>query len=229
MGYLLMRWIGILVPFSISFICLLGFSSLTLCVVTGQLESLGRSPCCYGPELGGGCHCPLWDHSTLRGCWLKGALSGKKGALLTSGWGCPTSSDKPSNIYACPTLHDRCEISVVEEWHPLYLASFRWVGLWGVQWYPSHAFPHSCGTCSPFSFIYLLPLHFSPQWYSHGMLMSGWPCCWCSPWFSSITMVGLCLRPWWFCSRACGGPQHKCHGLLVDTTDGSRHLVFAMV
>ena len=81
--------------------------------------------------------------------------------------------DGPSSFYAFPTFHDECRIPIVEEWHPLYPAGFRWAGLWGVQRYSSHDFPHSCSMCSPllihFPFFALLCIMMF-TWDTHVML-----------------------------------------------------------
>ena len=47
---------------------------LSLWVVIGHMESLGRCSSYCGPCFGSGCPCYFWDHSTFGGCWSEGPL-----------------------------------------------------------------------------------------------------------------------------------------------------------
>ena len=161
--YLLMRWVRILMPLVISLACFLGFFFFfffnLMCwyrlfgVLRRVLLLLWTQTWRWLPLSS------LELLNPSRG-WLESALPGGGGTLPVGGWGCFTGSDGPFGVYACSPFHDGCGIPIVEEWHPLYPVGFRWEGLRRVQWHSPHAFPYSCGMCSPFSFISFFPSHY---------------------------------------------------------------------
>ena len=160
MGFLLMRWAKILFSPIIFFCMFPRILLLTLCVVIGYLESIGRSSSCCGPKLGGNCHHRFRDHLASEGCWFKGPLLGEEGVPLAGRQGHTAGSDGSSIVHACPTLHDWCRVPIVEEWHSLCQAACGWFGLWWVQWDSSHAFSHGGGMYSFPLLSFLLFLHF---------------------------------------------------------------------
>ena len=118
---------------------------LTLCTMTGHLESMDGSSFCCGPKLGGSCHHRFRDHPTSRRCWFEGPLLGGEGMLPVSGWGCAAGFDGSFIVHSCPTFHDWCWVLAMEEWHFPHRASHRWDGLRWVQRDLSHGFSHFGG------------------------------------------------------------------------------------
>ena len=121
---------------------------LTLCVVTGHMETMGWPSICWRPKLRGNCSCHFQGHPTLWGYWWRAYSTWQRG--YTASWWIRM----PYRFWwilwrlCLPRFPWRMLGLVVKEQHSLCRTGHRRAGLWWVQRYLPHALSHCCGMCS---------------------------------------------------------------------------------
>ena len=121
---------------------------LTLCVVTGHMETMGWPSICWRPKLGGNCSCHFQGHPTLWGYWWRVYSTWQRG--YTASWWIRMPYRFRWILWrlCLPRFPWRMLGLVVKEQHSLCGIGHRRARLWWVQRYSPHALSHCCGMCS---------------------------------------------------------------------------------